>query len=203
MSGDPFNVPHNQITISLQSTAIQRSHKYVGNINNFWSIGCKWISAGVGFRAALYLCLWRSTGLSVMCGTRQWITYQSYWSRYSDVDGVSAGSPITNHESVHWLWTYSAFPSLQRPPQIVRHAIIGGWTNISLGRRWQLVSWLDFTQQKIEECFCFHVCFWTSSLKRNTKEVISAHWGLDSWNQKFLYQPINLKKGQLNDNLKM
>lgn len=33
-----------------------------------------------------------------MCGTRQWITYQSYWSRYSDVDGVSAGSRVTNDD---------------------------------------------------------------------------------------------------------
>lgn len=124
--------------------------------------------------AVLYLCLWSSTGLSVMCGTRQWITYQSYWSRYSDVDRVSAGSHVTNDDSVRWLYLLCLSPT-SKALQIVRHMIIGRWTNICLDARWRLPQQIDFAEQKMGEWSYFHVCSRLSLLflKRDTKLVNS------------------------------
>lgn len=159
----------------------------------FWR---KWISLARRFGAVLYLCLGGSTGLSVMCGTRQWITYQSYWSRYSDVDRVSVGSHVTNDDSVRWLYLL-CLSLTSKALQIVRHIIIGRWTNICLDARWRLPQQIDFAEQKMEEWSYFHVCSRLSLLflKRDAKLVNSMTSEYESDISLLIGSPFSLIKG--------
>lgn len=137
-----------------------------------------------------------------MCGTRQWITYQSYWSRYSDVDRVSAGSHVTNDDSVRWLYLL-CLSLTSKALQIVRHMIIGRWTNICLDARWRLRQQIDFAEQKMEEWSYFHVCSRLSLLflKRDTKLVTSMtirHFIIN----RLTFQSQKGQLGKINDNHK-
>lgn len=114
MFGDPFQAiccgTKQQYLVNQQALR----HNVLRNVvrmSDFWSLTSINFTS-IEFWGLLYLCLWSSPGLSVMCEAPQWITYQSYWSWYSEVDRVCVGA--LNYLAALVQYMYAAFPLHQR-----------------------------------------------------------------------------------------
>lgn len=110
----------------------------------------------VEFWGLLYLCLWSSPGLSVMCEAPQWITYQSYWSWYSEVDRVCVGA--LNYLAALVQYMYAAFPLHQRGLSV------DGF--FFLHNNWQMDLWNN----------CLHCICGTCSKWKWIYDIFSSRW---------------------------